>query len=59
MQKNIGDLKTFKSKTLMEVKQRIEFIHAKLRTKNNLGVDLLELQAIEQHLPMHLRTSFI
>jgi hypothetical protein len=43
MQKNIGDLKTFKSKTLQDTKERIEFIHAKLRNKNNLNGELLEL----------------
>ena len=47
MSKNVGNVKQFKTQTLHDVKARIEFIHGKLRAKNNLGGDLLELQAIE------------
>ena len=57
--KNIGDLKTFKVKKIGQSKEHIEAIHGQLRADAGLQEDLLNLHALEQHLPANMREDFL
>ena len=59
LQKNIGDLKKFKQTKITGAKEQIEMIHGQLRLDQGLSEQLLNLHALEQHLPTHMREDFL
>ena len=54
-EKNIGDLKTFKSSKIAASKEQIELVHGALREVQGVKGELLNLQSLEMHLPSHMR----
>ena len=58
-EKNIGDLKTFKSSKMAASREQIELVHGALREIQGVKGDLLNLQALETHLPSHMRKDFL
>ena len=58
-EKNIGDLKTFKSTKIAASKEQIELVHGALREVQGVKGDLLNLQSLEMHLPAHMRQDFL
>ena len=58
-EKNIGDLKTFKSSKIAAAKEHIEMVHGALREIQGVKGELLNLQSLEMHLPAHMRDDFL
>ena len=57
--KNIGDLRVFKNEKLQRSKQIVEAIHASLRERKGIKEELLNLKAIETHIPKPMRAKFL
>jgi septum formation inhibitor-activating ATPase MinD len=57
-QRNIGDLKNFKSTKLENSKLIIDVIHTRLRNDREISGELLHLDNIIQHLPRRLQSVF-
>lgn len=58
-QRNIGDLRTFKNEKLQRSKQIVEAMHASLRERKGIKEELLNLKAIETHIPKPMRSKFL
>ena len=58
-QRNIGDLKNFKSTKLDNSKLIIDVIHTRLRNDREISGELLHLDNIVQHLPKRLQAVFL
>lgn len=56
---NIQDLKLFKMSKIGDAKERIEHVHRQLKQEQGLGNQLINLHALEQHLPCSMRENFL
>ena len=57
--RNIGDLRQFKNEKLHRAKQVIETVHASLRERKGIKEELLNLKAIDTHIPKPMRSKFL
>ena len=57
--KNIADLKLHKNTKIAASKEQIELVHSKLREDLGLQEQLLNLHALELHLPGNMREDFL
>ncbi len=58
-QKNVNDIKLFKQHKIEASKNAIDEIHTRLKKGRGLTNDLINLEAIQSHLPVRLQEQFL